>query len=184
MNVSPAPPLAGADRLPPGGDSQPPAGGGPTLGHLVRSADYARVLAQPPRVRSPHFALHHLAANPSAPRRASGETAAQTGCTELSTDRPPLWSQVVEDFVTGWWLGTVCPKRHARRSVTRSLLKRQMRTAMQAAHPRLPRGLWVLRLKASFDRAAFVSAASPALRHSAHTELTTLLLRAAQPRRG
>ena len=59
--------------------------------------------------------------------------------------------------VAGWWLGAVVPKRHA---------------------PRLPAGLWVVRLRASFDRTAFPSAASTALRAAARDELDIVLARA------
>lgn len=85
--------------------------------------------------------------------------------------------------LTGRWLGLVVPKRHARRSVTRNLLKRQMRALMQQHAQALAPGLWVLRLKAPFDRQQFVSAASQALRHAAHDELDLLLQRASAPRR-
>jgi ribonuclease P protein component len=70
------------------------------------------------------------------------------------------------------------PKRHARRSVTRSLLKRQMRAVVQHEADRLPPGLWVLRLKAPFDKQQFPSAASEPLRALARDELVTLLQRA------
>lgn len=74
------------------------------------------------------------------------------------------------------------PKRHARRAVTRNLLKRQMRAQLRSAlasGAALPRGLWVLCLKAPFDRARFASAASDALRSAARGELAALLSRAA-----
>ncbi len=77
------------------------------------------------------------------------------------------------------WLGLVVPKRHAKRSVTRSLLKRQMRTVMAAQADSLPPGLWVLRLKAPFDRKLFTSPASDPLREAAGDELLQLLQRAA-----
>ena len=77
------------------------------------------------------------------------------------------------------WLGLVVPKRHAKRSVTRSLLKRQMRTVMMAQAGSLPPGLWVLRLKAPFDRKLFSSPASDPLREAASDELVQLLQRAA-----
>ncbi len=82
----------------------------------------------------------------------------------------------------GCWLGLVVPKRHAKRSVTRSLLKRQMRTVMAAQAATLPPGLWVLRLKAPFDRKVFVSPASDPLREAAGAELVQLLQRAAARR--
>lgn len=78
----------------------------------------------------------------------------------------------------GRWLGTVVPKRHARRAVTRNLLKRQMRAVVQHEAARLPPGLWVLRLKAPFDKQQFPSAASAPLRASARGELAMLLQRA------
>ena len=77
------------------------------------------------------------------------------------------------------WLGLVVPKRHAKRSVTRSLLKRQMRTVMAAQAGSLPPGLWVLRLKAPFDRKLFTSPASDLLRQAAGDELLQLLQHAA-----
>ncbi len=75
----------------------------------------------------------------------------------------------------------VVPRRHARRAVTRNLVKRQMRAQMlgavagSGAGPKLPMGLWVLRLKAPFERAQFPSAASTALRHAVRSELALLL---------
>lgn len=72
----------------------------------------------------------------------------------------------------------VVPKRHARRAVTRTLIKRQIRGAVQrmdvARQPLAP-GLWVVRLRAPFDRAAFVSAASAALGNEVRRELDGLL---------
>jgi len=74
-----------------------------------------------------------------------------------------------------WWLGTVVPKRHARRAVTRNLIKRQMRATMERLAPQLPAGLWVLRLRAPFDPKRYPSAASTPLRDSARGELQGLL---------
>jgi ribonuclease P protein component len=73
------------------------------------------------------------------------------------------------------WVGVVVPKRHARRSVTRSLLKREMRAGVARQAHRLAPGLWVVRLRAPFDTTAFPSAASAALRDAARAELDTLL---------
>jgi ribonuclease P protein component len=77
------------------------------------------------------------------------------------------------------WLGIVVPKRHARRSVTRTLLKRQIRSAASAQAGLAP-GLWVVRLRSPFDRAAFPSAASDALKVCAGTELAGVLADAAR----
>ncbi len=77
----------------------------------------------------------------------------------------------------------VVPKKHARRAVTRNLIKRQMRALMASAGASLPAGLWVLRLKAPFDRQVFTSPASAQLLQAAHDELLLLLQRAAVQRR-
>ena len=72
------------------------------------------------------------------------------------------------------------PKRHAKRAVTRSLLKRQIRSTVTGAEAALAGGLWVIRLRAPFDRHIFVSAASDALKRVARAELEQLLESAAQ----
>ena len=53
------------------------------------------------------------------------------------------------------WLGVLVPKRHARRAVTRSLLKREMRAGVVRQAQRLAPGLWVVRLRAPFDAGSF-----------------------------
>lgn len=73
------------------------------------------------------------------------------------------------------WLGCVVPKRHARRAVTRSLLKRQVRAAFARHAGGLPGGLWLVRLRQPFPLADFPSAASTALAAAARTELDGLL---------
>jgi ribonuclease P protein component len=83
----------------------------------------------------------------------------------------------VDDSVTGWWLGLVVPKRHARRAVTRTLLKRQMRVAMQRHAASVAPGVWLVRLRAPLDRKAYPSAASAALKHSMAAELDALFFR-------
>ena len=97
---------------------------------------------------------------------------------ELSTDEGIDVPLPVDDLpqppVEHLWLGTVVPKRHARRSVTRTLLKRQIRAAV-GRQGQLPGGLWVVRLRAPFDGKHFVSAASHALRHAARVELDAVL---------
>ena len=76
------------------------------------------------------------------------------------------------------WLGLVIPKRHARRSVTRSLLKRQIRAAAGRREAELADGLWVVRLRTAFDPRQFPSAASSALAEAARVELAALFGRA------
>jgi len=79
-------------------------------------------------------------------------------------------------------LGVVVPKRHARRAVTRSLLRRQIYAAGSRHAEALARGLWIVRLRAPFDRSRFVSAASPALRAVARAELDDLFRAASRQR--
>lgn len=78
------------------------------------------------------------------------------------------------------WLGVVVPKRHAKRAVTRSLLKRQMRAAVARHVQALPPGLWLLRLRQPFALRGFPSAASVALASAAREELDRLLQKAAR----
>jgi len=73
------------------------------------------------------------------------------------------------------WVGAVVPKRHARRAVTRSLIKRQIYAAAERHRDRMAPGLWIVRLRSPFDRAEFRSAASPALLRRARAELDQLL---------
>ena len=77
------------------------------------------------------------------------------------------------------WLGVVVPKRHARRAVTRNLLKRRIRLAMARHLQALAPGLWLVRLRAPFGREKFPSAASAALQAAADSELEQLFARAA-----
>lgn len=155
------------------------------IGRILRSADFERVLRMPIRARSPHFALHHLADRPSRPKRAS-----PLSLPELSTAAAPSLGDPVDDLplarvagtATTLWLGAVVPKRHARRSVTRSLLKREIRGAVLACRDQLKPGLWVVRLRAPIDRALFPSAVSDALRQAVRSELLAVLAGAAARR--
>jgi ribonuclease P protein component len=144
-------------------------------GAALRSADFERMLASPACSRSAHFAAHYVRSRPGE-QKAAG---LKPEPSELSTDRSPSEGEAVDDCVAGHWLGCVIPKRHARRAVTRNLLRRQMRAAMQRHQARLRPGLWLLRLRQPFAPAAFASAASTALRRAAASELDRLLARAA-----
>jgi ribonuclease P protein component len=189
------------------------------LGRIVRPADYVRVLATPMRLRSPHFAVHHLAGRPLPLKRpmarpgvdAEGLSAAAdvadsgrapvTGSlsTELSTGPanpsiagvddsqvPGLPAAVETPIPAGGpvrWLGLVVPKRHARRAVTRTLVKRQIRNVAAACAPQLEPGLWVVRQRSPFDPKQFPSAASDALKEAARAELRALFDRAVRGER-
>ena len=191
----------------------------PLLGRIVRPADYVRVLATTMRLRSPHFAVHHLAGRPLPLKRPMGPGAAQselamaevviesTGhapvtaklSTELSTGRPGTPETGVDDLQDPGpqtlvetpvpmggidrWLGLVVPKRHARRAVTRTLVKRQIRSVAAACAAQLEPGLWVVRQRSPFDPKQFPSAASDALKEAARTELRALFERAVRGER-
>jgi ribonuclease P protein component len=93
----------------------------------------------------------------------------------LSTGDAPSCPEPVDEPTAGRWLGCVVPKRHARRSVTRSMLKRQIRAAIERHEERLESGLWLVRLRKPFERTQFPSADSSALRAAARSELDQLL---------
>lgn len=155
------------------------------IGRLLRSADFERVLRTRTRASSTHFAVHHLPDRPGRPpHKTAGAGAAEPAAGELSTGDAPNVIRPVDDLVSdiplGVWLGAVVPKRHARRAVTRTLLKRQIRSVVGARATDLSGGLWVVRLRAPFDKTRFPSAASDALRHCAREELELLLSAAAQ----
>ena len=155
---------------------------------LERSADFERVLRTPTRARSLHFAAHHVGDSPSLPAQAAKAALAA----KLSTTDLPSRTQPVDDssattalqapLLVRRWFGAVVPKRHARRSVTRSLLKRQIRAALVRQGDALAPGLWVIRLRAPFEVAQFPSARSQALQAAARAELEHLLASAALPR--
>lgn len=163
----------------------------------LKSSDFQQALGTRPVSRTPHFALHALWASATSQ--------------ELSTTPQPLGQGVVDDLrvelvldveqgpaapLSGACrLGLVLPKKQARRSVTRSLIRHQAREAVRRHGPRagdvllnaasnnkttpLPSGSrrltgWVLRLTRGFDRQAFPSAASVALNQAVRLELDEL----------
>ena len=148
-----------------------------------------------------HFVLHHVAGvsrpTPPAPAQptadASSSALSSTLPGKLSTGTTPGPSNAVdvcEALAFGpassdragqrnpLHVGVVLPKRWARRSVTRTLLKRQVFAAAERRLPDLPSGVWVVRLRATFDRKQFPSAASDALRLAARAELDALFTQA------
>lgn len=149
------------------------------MSRLTQNADFQRVLARAPCAKSPHFALHHLAVLPHCPQAPTKPVPEK-----LSTALPSSGAAAVDDLgpaadlvTRQLWLGVVIPKRHAKRSVTRNLLKRQMRCAVFDMAD-LPGGLWVLRLRAPFTRDRYVSAASVHLARDARAELEAMLRQA------
>jgi ribonuclease P protein component len=164
----------------------------PPVRVITNAEDFQRALGKPWLAKTPHFAVHH---HPQGVSR-RGPT---TGKSDLSSVAASIEAQPVDNSLENpvdnsvdrtletAWAGYVVPKRHARRAVTRNLLRRQMRQVLreqQAALPGLPAGLWVLRLRQGFDRAAFPSAASTPLRQQARLELQALMESAVRRLRG
>ncbi len=140
---------------------------GPRVGRLVHSSDFKRLLAAPAWSRSAHFAVHH---SPGGPGGAVAPADGPVG-EDLSTGAVHNDDGSVDDSGATHWIGVVLPKRLARRAVTRNLLRRQIKAAIGRHAGALPGGLWVVRLRAGFDRAEFRSAASDPLRRAARAEL-------------
>ncbi len=145
------------------------------MSRLVNKADFERLLAARWRGRSTHFALHHVAGAPAVAERHP----AKANSTSLSTDLATAVSTPVDNCPCEIWFGCVVPKRHARRAVTRTLLKRQVRGAFHRHGAGLAAGLWLVRLRAPFAVTEFVSARSDALAGAARAELDGLLAQAA-----
>jgi len=94
---------------------------------IEQSTDFERVLRTRSRAQTQHFAVHHLPDRPSLSARARRAAVAR----RLSTGSAPEADKPVDDSPDQLWTGAVVPKRHARRAVTRSLLKRQIRSAVE-----------------------------------------------------
>lgn len=156
--------------------------------------------------RTEHFSLHILPrvterapAPVNAPVRtaagplAGASTSLSPGFPDnLSTGEAETGFTLVDDSHASrtpvWRLGLVLPKKQARRSVTRSLMRHQAREAFRR-HAEAVRAAgrhggevdgWVLRLRAPFDRKQFPSAASAALSAAVRTELDALWARLAR----
>ena len=173
----------------------------PQLQGLNRPEDFQRAMAGPWLSKTPHFALHHLlepASTPGRHLRAPGLSSAggpkAQGSVDKSLENPvdkcldntaqaptaEAWdtTEPPRAPVLGVWAGYVVPKRHARRAVTRNLIRRQMRQVLADQHGSalgLPAGIWVVRLRHGFDRAQFPSAASEPLKQAVRDELQRLV---------
>lgn len=134
------------------------------MDHLRHRADFQAVMAAEVVARSAHFVLHRRLASPS-----PLVTATQ------ATHEIPTSGQAVSR------VGTVLPKRLARRAVTRNALKRQIYSVMTAFDDRLPRADHVVRLRRTFDRTQFLSATSEQLKQVARRELEQLVSKVIRP---
>jgi ribonuclease P protein component len=135
----------------------------------LHASDFQRALGTRPVSRTAHFVLHALPP-------------------QLSTGSPVTVDAPVDDAgrpvgLPVWRLGLVLPKKQAKRSVTRSLIRHQAREALLRHAPAVVQGTpasaqgvdgWVLRLRSTFDRQQFPSAASDALKVAVRLELDEL----------
>jgi len=141
------------------------------LGRLVHRADFELLLASKPRWRSAHFSLHHV----GAASVLASAAASSAGGQELSTSDSLANTESVDNFAPTVALGVLVPKRHARRAVTRNLIRRLARAIFSVNAGELPAGRWLVRLKSPFAPAEFVSAASPSLAAAVRDELERLV---------
>jgi ribonuclease P protein component len=159
------------------------------IGRLLRSADFDRVLRTRDVARSVHFAVHHVAGRPVGGSRVVKRPAdtelstAVDDCVEMSVDDlSPTKASTGVPVGPAVWLGAVVPKRHAKRAVTRNLLKRQIRAVLGDHQHELAHGLWIVRLRAPIE-ASYSSAASATLRDAVRGELRRVLGSALRARR-
>lgn len=146
---------------------------------LVHREDFEALLGTRPIGRSAHFAIHHVQRGPM--RRPPSRAGARSN--ELSTDGQEIASKTVDNVPapnpepapSGHWLGVMAPKRHARRAVTRNLVKRLAREAFGRREQALACGLWLVRLRQPLPRGDYVSARSRALASALHAELDALI---------
>ena len=150
------------------------------VSRMRHSVDFERVLARPAVVANRHFALHRLDGEPWS----RFKTRSDPSRTTLSTVDDPFGTVSVDKvsrtglptLASGFiWLGIVVPKRYARRAVTRTMLKRQIRCGVARQTDCLPNGMWVFRLRAPFDRPSYVAAAPELLREAVRREVDQLM---------
>lgn len=129
---------------------------------LKTKAQFEAVLGQGRTVsRTAHFALHRL------PVPQATEPAPDTG---PGSKR----SQALFAVCSEAWMGTIVPKRWARRAVTRNTIRRQIFAVSLDFEARLPAAAHVVRLRAGFDKAQFPSATSVPLKRAVRAELQQL----------
>jgi ribonuclease P protein component len=123
---------------------------------------FKALLATPSLAKTPHFSLH---ATPQRPV-----------LQQLTTDAAPDRTESVDNKAAVLML--VVPKRHARRAVTRNLIKRQMREAVKRRRATQGAAAVLIRQRSAFNPKQFPSAASAALREAVRRELDELFDRA------
>jgi ribonuclease P protein component len=121
---------------------------------LKTRPQFQAVLAGITLARTAHFALHACPV--------------QSTEVEMTDAAPALFP------AQALWLGAMVPKRWAKRAVTRNTIKRQIYAVAAQYQAQLVPQAHLVRLRAGFDRAVFVSACSDALKAAIRTELNQL----------
>lgn len=129
---------------------------------LKTRTQFQAVLAGQTLARTTHFALHRCTLEP-----------------QSMLGQPVMLSRLFTE--RGVWLGAMVPKRWAKRAVTRNTIKRQIYSVCTEFESSLVEGAHVVRLRAGYERAQFVSATSEALRLAVRMELLKLFERALTP---
>jgi ribonuclease P protein component len=119
--------------------------------------------------RTAHFALHRCAPESLMPASEAPISAAERRFASAA----PATHQV--------WIGALVPKRWARRAVTRNAIRRQIYAVGADMESGLAATAHVVRLRAGFDRARFVSATSAQLKCAVRSELQQLFRQAPAP---
>jgi ribonuclease P protein component len=131
--------------------------------HLLHKSQFDAVLGTRNHLtqvsRSEHFFVHRLQV-----------TQAHTALFKPEPNKPEPSKAVTEDHV---FVGVMCPKRFAKRAVTRNMIKRQIYALTREA-PLAP-AAYVVRLKAPFAKDQFKSASSDALKRAVRGELQQVL---------
>ena len=138
---------------------------------IIHKLDIEALMSAPAWSRSAHFAMHHVAGRPRALMAGVGDPPTSNLSTGISD---AVAHPVDKPGANTVWSALVVPKRHARRAVTRNLLKRQMRSAFVRHEAALKAGLWLVRLRRPFATGEFISAASAGLRAASRAELEAL----------
>ena len=125
--------------------------------------------------RTAHFVLHRAAfPAPSAPGIPSEPPGTEGPAPEAAKSRGAAGLAALFAVRDEPWIGTVVPKRWAKRAVTRNGIRRQVYNVSEAFASRLPAAAHVVRLRSEFARAQFPSAWSEALKASVRGELQRL----------
>ena len=135
---------------------------------LKTRSQFQAVLAGSKLAVSAHFAVHHLALDRTICKTAAG--------VESSAIPLPMFSH------SDVWLGSMIPKRWAKRAVTRNAIKRQVFNVAREFESVLPLGAYVVRMRTGFSKIEFPSAGSEALKLSVRMELVQLLVTVSRPR--